>query len=102
MISRKTDRISVRTLALRAPSGQAGTQRLAVNPLSLESAPLVLLQDAENVQRDDDDDGDTQQPKADTFHLRSPECCCSTTMQCDLRARQPLRRRISLYMTGAA
>jgi hypothetical protein len=29
--------------------------------------------------------------------LRSPECCCSTTIQCDSRARQnvPLRRRIS-------
>ena len=34
---------------------------------------LVSLQDAEDVQRDDDDDRHAQQPKTDTFHLRSPE-----------------------------
>jgi hypothetical protein len=35
-------------------------------------AAACFLQDAEDVQRDDDDDGHAQQPKTDTFHFRSP------------------------------
>ena len=55
------------------PHPQQSASKMPLRGRGLVIAPLAFLQDAENVQPDDDDDRHAQQPKTDTFHLSSPE-----------------------------